>query len=558
MALKVLMLRQRLDRLRAALEELTAKDSEFEAREAELTNDIEAVTNDEEQNAVDAAIEQYETDKNAHDAEKERLAGEIEQLEAEINENEQKQTPPPADDRVAKPNERKRANDMAFEKRYRDMTRDERGSFVEREDVKKFLERVREFGTQNRAISGADLLIPEILLGMIRTEAAASSKLMRFFRVVNVSGSTRQNIMGNIPEAVWTEMCAALNELTFGFNQVEVDGYKVGGYIAICNAVLADSDINLAAEIISVFGGAIAKALDKSSLFGTGVKMPTGIATRLAQTSQPETWGARAPAWTDLHTSNVLTLNTATASGVEFFSALIGALSVAKPKYSSDGLFWVMNRKTHLDILTKSLNYNAAGTIVTGVDTFPIIGGAIVELEDDEISDYEIIGGFGGNYLLAQRQGATFAQSEHVRFLEEQTVFKGSARYDGMPIAGEAFVIVNYNNTAPTTSKSFPVDYANASMNVLTVTAAAGGATGKTVLTVTDTIAQSSVKLVYKVKATVEGVKVGDTVNSTWAELTSGTTAITAAAGVQIAVLELDSNDRVVSAGTVISIPKSA
>lgn len=558
MALKVLMLRQKLDRLRTALDELNAKEKEFEAREAELTNDIEAVTNDEEQNAVDAAIEQYETDKNAHDTEKERLAGEIEQLEAEINENEQKQTPPPADDRAAKPDERKRVNEMAFEKRYRDMTRDERGSFVEREDVKKFLERVREFGAQNRAISGADLLIPDVLLGMIRTEAAEGSKLLRFVRVVNVSGSTRQNIMGTIPEAVWTEMCANINELTFGFNQVEVDGYKVGGLIKICNAILADSDINLATEIINVIGEAIAKALDKAILFGTGVKMPTGIATRLAQTSQPETWGARAPAWTDLHTTNVLTINSAAASGVEFFSALIGALSVAKPKYSGDGLFWVMNRKTHLDILTKSLNFNAAGAIVTGVNTFPIIGGTIVEFEDDEISDNEIIGGFGGNYLLAQRQGATFAQSDQRYFEEDQTAFKGTARYDGKPLAGEAFVIVNYNNTAPTTSKTFPIDYANADMNVLTITAAAGGATGKTVLTVTDTIAQSNVKLVYKVKATVEGIKVGDTVDNTWATLTSGTTAITAAAGVQIAVLELDGNDRVVSSGTVISVPKSA
>ena len=91
----------------------------------------------------------------------------------------------------------------------------------------------------------------------------------------------------------------------------------------------------------------------------------------------------------------------------------------------------------------------------------PILGGSIVEFEDDELADYEIIGGFGGNYLLAERAGVNIASSDIPLFLADQTVFKGTARYDGRPIAGEAFVIVNYNNVDATTSKSFPADDAN-------------------------------------------------------------------------------------------------
>jgi len=40
-------------------------------------------------------------------------------------------------------------------------------------------------------------------------------------------------------------------------------------------------------------------------------------------------------------------------------------------------------------------------------------------------------------------------------------VFKGTARYDGQPVFGEGFVIVNINNETPTTSASFAVDSAN-------------------------------------------------------------------------------------------------
>ena len=59
-------------------------------------------------------------------------------------------------------------------------------------------------------------------------------------RLRTVSGESRQNIMGDMPEAVWTEACASLNELSFGFSQTEVDGYKVGGIIYICAATLED------------------------------------------------------------------------------------------------------------------------------------------------------------------------------------------------------------------------------------------------------------------------------------------------------------------------------
>ena len=90
----------------------------------------------------------------------------------------------------------------------------------------------------------------------------------------------------------------------------------------------------------------------------------------------------------------------------------------------------------------------------------------MIEFEDDELADYEIIGGFGGNYLLAERAGIEFDSSKDYLFVQDQTVFKGTARYDGRPLAGEAFVIVNYNNTAPTTSATFADDEANSVQDI--------------------------------------------------------------------------------------------
>ncbi len=550
--LKTLLLRKRIDNKKKELEALKAKD--FSEREAQLKQAIDEVETEEQRTEIEAMVNDFDTEKADHDKAIADLEQEITGLENDLAAEEEAQdTNPPAEQKPVE--ERKDEKDMKHRDSNVTMTiRDRLANIVTRDEVNDYLAEVRTAIKEKRAITNVGLTIPDIVLELIREEIAHESRLLPFVNVRPVSGTARQNITGAIPEAVWTEMCASLNELALTFNQIEVDGYKVGGYIAICNAVLEDSDVALASEIVTAIGGAIAKALDKAILFGTGTKMPTGIVTRLAQTSQPSDWGTNAPAWVDLHTTNIQKLNIKSTRGAEFFEALVVALGIAKPVYSSDGLFWVMNRKTHLDIMAKALAFNAQAALVANTTMMPIIGGTVVEFEDNEISDYEIIGGFGGNYLLAERAGIEFANSDIPLFLQDQTVFKGTARYDGLPVAGKAFTVVNYNNTDPTTTKTFPEDYANADMNDLIVTAAAGSAAGDTVLTVSGTIAQSDPVLKYKLGT--PAVEVGGTATG-FTALTSGTTQITAAAGKKITVVELDANNRIVSAGVVVSVPKT-
>ena len=477
---KIAAKRAELDKLKAERAELDEKRTALKTREAELeaaVNEMTEETPEEDRAAVDAEVQEFEGQvaeadaaEAANDAAQVNLQSEIDGLQRELDELNAKATTPAAAPAEAAPTEAPAetdAEDIRSERKGRTMIRklfktaQERAAFLAREDVKNYLTEVRSAIREKRAITGAGLTIPDVMLELIRHEIAQASKLLPFVRVRSVGGKSRQNIAGAIPEGVWTEMCASINELTLAFHQVEVDGYKVGGYIAICNAILEDSDYDLAAEIVSAIGGAIAKALDKAILFGTGTKMPIGIVTRLAQTSQPANWGANAPAWTDLHTSNIKKLNIASSTGAEFFATLIENLGIAKDWYKAGGLFWVMNRKTHIKLMCKALAFNSAAALVANTEFMPVLGGTVIEFEDDQIADNEIIGGFGGNYLLAERAGVEFASSDIPLFLQDQTVFKGTARYDGQPVAGEAFVVVNFANTDPTTSKDFPEDEAN-------------------------------------------------------------------------------------------------
>ena len=568
--LKALMLRRRIDLKKKDLAALREKLEGFKTRETELATAIDEVETEEQRTAVEEEITAFENERNEAQTGADQLEQEISDLENELSQEEAAQdTTPPADTGATggetantgaeNRTEENRGGVIPMIRRLKNFTQQEREAFLGNEQVRSFLGEVRTAISEKRAITGVGLTIPEVMLGLVREEIAANSKLLKFINLRPVGGKGRLNIMGKIPEAVWTEMCANLNELDLAFNQTEVDGYKVGAFIAICNATLEDSDLALAQEIVTAIGIAIAKALDKAILYGTGTKMPVGIITRLACESQPAWWGTNDPAFVDLHTSNIKSINKSTSTGAEFFAALIAELGIAKPVYSGDGLFWVMNRKTHLDIMAKALAFDANGALVANTQLMPIVGGEIVEFEDnDVIADYEIVGGFGGNYLMAERAGVEFASSTEVRFLQDQTVFKGTGRYDGRPIEGKAFVIVNYANSTPTKTRSFAKDWANEEMNALGITAKASASNvGKTVLTVADTLAAESPELYYKVGKVAFNVG-DDQPASGFNSLTSGTTEITAAAGKIITVIEVDSDDKVVSVGYVASVPKAS
>lgn len=492
MALKQLLLTRKIADLNKLLEEarkldagflerrtaLTTRAEELEAALQELPDDASA----EDKAAVEAEVVTHEADDKAlaeeqgtNDGEKQRLSDEIAKLQAELDEvnSRAKTIPAPAHTPQDEPEMRKDEPYMQNRTKFFGMTREERDQFIARDDIKTFLTDVRAV---KRGVTNGALLVPEIVLETLRNGLEEYSKLIKFVSLKRVPGTARQTIVGAAPEGVWMEAEGELNELSMSFNQVEVDGYMVGGVIYVHNNLIKDSDLALAAEIMSQLGKAIGKAVDRAILFGTGTNMPVGIVTRLAQTSAPSNRGTYAPAWTDLHTANVKKLNIDGTTGAAFFASLVAALGVAKPDYTDGRAFWVMNRATHIKIMAKALAFDAAASLLAGVNNqMPIVGGEIVV--DELVESNTIIGGYGSGYLLAEREGASLESSEHYRFVQNQTTFKGYSRYDGLPVFGEAFVVVNFANADVTTTSTFPLDISNPALGALTITSTAHAST---------------------------------------------------------------------------------
>ena len=459
MALKALMLRKKITDKKKELEALRQKDQEFEQREADLEKSIDEASTDEERSAVEGEIEKFETERSEHDGAKSTLESEVDGLENELREIEEADAA--AEAAAPKASETEREDNKKMETR--DVFKSAENEIFQRDDVKGWITEIRSHISEKRELTNIGLTIPEVFLGYLRENVTRYSKLYRHVNVQRISGTGREVIMGSVPEAIWTECCANLNELSLSFNDVEVDCFKVGGYFKVCNAILEDSDINLASTLIDAIGQAIGLALDKAILYGrntnTNYKMPMGVVSRLAQTSKPADYPATARAWVDLHTSNMITIS-ADLTGIALFQAIVTASGNMKHNYARSDKTWIMNEATYTALQVAAMSINAAGAIVSGQNnTMPIVGGSIEIL--DFIPDNVIIGGYFELYLLSERAGQKFATSEHAFFLQDQTAFKGTARYDGIPVIAEAFIAIGINSVTPTATMTFAPDEAN-------------------------------------------------------------------------------------------------
>lgn len=426
MALRQIMLAKKIEQRKATLAELLEQETAFKTRAGELEKAIDEAQTPEEETAVAEEVEKYETDKTELEGKKSVLEGEIAELEGELdqlNSKEPTNTPPAAvgEERA------KQTQSQGGETRMRDNKFETRAQMLERlnqPEVREFYGTVAKAIKDKRALAGADIIIPEQVINMIQQRLGDYSTLYREVNVETLNGTARVIMDGAIPEAIWTEMCDPVQELATGFSQTELDGWKVGGFIPVCNAILEDAMINLANFLETRLSMAIAKALDKAILIGTGAtgKQPLGVIPALASI---------------------------TARNVESDGKL--ADIVGKMALIDDGedgvpvgeVIAVMKRSTYYaQIAPQTFLPTSDGRLVIQTAQSPRLPDGTRVVFNQYAPDDTIIMGDFKKYLLGERRGVQLSVSTDVRFIEDQTVFKGTARYDGKPIYTDYFVII--------------------------------------------------------------------------------------------------------------------
>ena len=422
--LKKLKLEKELRMQRTMLEEIEKREAEFKTREEELAAALNEAVSEEDMNTVSESIDnlEKEVEEAGLEEKKSTVNAEIERIESELADLEE---------RAAKTKENKKTvgGEETMPKMRNAHIREllKTGEYYERAEVKAFYEKVKEL----RGVTGAELTIPEIVINRIMDIVGDYSTMYNLVDKTKVKGKGRILLDSDTEPATWIEQTGAITSGDVGtILNVEFDGYKVGKIVFVDNSLLEDSIINLDDYVTKKIARAIAKAIDKSVLHGTGAngKELTGIIPSLSE-------------------SHKVTV----AADENMLKNTVKVLALVDDGADSVGeIVAVMKRSTYYNnIAPFSINVDADGNVVGKLPNLkkPDFLGLRIEfdnfMEEDQIlfGDYE-------KYTLVEREDITIDNSIHVKFQEDQTAFRGKGRFDGKPTDKDAFVLVTLSEAA--------------------------------------------------------------------------------------------------------------
>lgn len=424
--LKVLMLNKEKRDITSNLDELKESIDALKKREEEIAAAIEEAETEEEKEVVEEEVENYEKEKEELLEKKAELEKKLTEIEEEIQALEAKA--PVEDEEETKERSAKKVINRGIDiKMNKFETREQMRNRLAMPEVRSFYEELRGAMLEKRALDGIDLVIPEQVILSIQNKIGDYATIYNEVNRVKLNGTGRVVLNGGYGVAVWTEMCDALQEIALeGFTPVELDGFKLGGYITVCNALLEDSMIDLANYVEDRLAQAVAVALDKAILNGEGAaaKQPEGILTKVTKAEKA----------TDI-------LGTLQA---------IAKLDKGENGYQAEKVIGVMRRDTFYNrILPETYMPTADGRLVIGSVNNPVLpDGTRIVFSNHMPEDTAVFGDFKQGYLLGERKNVTLARSTEVKFIEEQTVFKISGRYDGKVIHKDMFVKVKFEDKA--------------------------------------------------------------------------------------------------------------
>ena len=412
MALRQLILNKKIKERSAKLVELRADEDALKDEEKELEVALDEATTDEEVKVVEDSADELEKKIKEKSDEIAKLETEKTDLETELAEIEDEQ--PNNNEEKEDGEKRKMAKKVQTRNNADVMTIRES---LQIENVRSFYQNIANAMVEKRSLTGAEKVVPTEVIDRIESKLGDYSTLINEVTVEKIGGTGRAVIAGDIPEAVWFEIGKkALDELEDKLDGVELDGFGLGGYVAVPNIIIENSLINLASHVEDRLAKAIAKALDKAILKGTGTKQPVGVTVS-------------APAD-----------NKVTSDGT--ITDLIAKLAKVDTDGTGGEVIAVMNRATYYSQIVPKTLAVAANGVLTGSYALPFRVVLSAYADDNTI----VFGDFK-QFLLAQRSEIRVESSTEVQFTSDNTVFKGVGFYDGKATKAEAFAVVTITAT---------------------------------------------------------------------------------------------------------------
>ena len=244
--------------------------------------------------------------------------------------------------------------------------------------------------------------------------------------------SHASNVFGGVTTN-WTAEAGTVAESEPSFAQIGLTAKKLTGYTVVGNELLADSAIGLEALLTQLFGRALRYFEDDAFINGDGAGEPLGIKNADALVTQAKETGQAA---TTVVWENI----------VNMYSRMLPS--------SLGRAVWLAHPDTFPQLAVMSLSVGTGGSAVwinNGAAGAPmtILGRPVLFTEKCQTlgTAGDIYFADFGYYIIGDRQALTTAASPHVKFTQDQTVYRFTERLDGRPWVRSALTPRNGTTT---------------------------------------------------------------------------------------------------------------
>lgn len=279
----------------------------------------------------------------------------------------------------------------------------------------------------------ANLLLLALEQAVVRPRAFVMPMASSAVKIPAVRDTTHAtNVFGGV-QAYWTAESGSVTETNPTFRQIGLTAKKLTGYTTVSNELLADAAIGLEALLTRMFGDALAYFEDDAFIAGTGAGQPLGILNAPALISVAKEAGQAAV--------------TIVAENLDKMYSRMLPTSLNKA-------IWLAHPDIFPQLAALSRSVGTGGSSIwmaniAGAPPASIYGRPVIFTEKCKtlgtVGDIYFVD--FSYYIIGDRQAMTMAASPHVRFTNDETVYRFVERLDGQPWVDSALTPRNGSNT---------------------------------------------------------------------------------------------------------------
>ena len=297
---------------------------------------------------------------------------------------------------------------------------------------------------QQRNLLGTTFAVPKQIVDVV-VDLMKEHDVLRAVDMEKVNGYARVTYFSEFPEAYWTDKTHTKADDKKIYT-MDLDGYGLANHLAI-DAYQEEDLGTYITIVVEALAESMSAKLEEAVFNGDGSNCPAGIKTYVAAKTKPDYFNEEKQGeFTPVNDTNVKSVEVF-GVGADGYKTLAKELVKIKKHNGSKEISLAMTESTFkrlmLELASSDAGFNAA--LANSKKELPLMGKVLFT---EQLKDDNVVAGYFDTYKLPVRDEVKLARSTEYEFADNKICYRATARADGRPMFGDAFMDITLTTKA--------------------------------------------------------------------------------------------------------------